>query len=70
MFDTSRSTYNAQQADLYANLSDAEATNTIIPDILSNGFKVRTSNATWNTNGGTWIGMAFASNPFKNSNAR
>ena len=70
MFDTSRSTYNLQQADLYANLSDAEATNAIIPDILSNGFKVRTSNATWNTNGGTWIGMAFAENPFKNSLAR
>jgi hypothetical protein len=70
MFDTSRSTYNLQQADLYANLSDAEATNAIIPDILSNGFKVRTSNATWNTNGGTWIYAAFAENPFKNANAR
>ena len=69
MFDTARSPYNLKSADLYANLSDAEAANAINPYILSNGFKVSTSNATWNGSGGTWIYMAFASNPFNNANA-
>jgi hypothetical protein len=39
-------------------------------DILSNGFKVRSSDSNFNGSGNTIIGMAFAENPFKNSNAR
>ena len=39
-------------------------------DILSNGFKLRTSNATGNASGGNYIYLAFASNPFKYSLAR
>ena len=39
-------------------------------DYLSNGFKIRTTNGGWNASGGNFIYMAFAENPFKNSNAR
>lgn len=70
IFDTSRSPYNNFSADIYANISDAEYSGGINPDVLSNGFKIRTSNATWNGSGNTFIYMAFAEHPFKNSNAR
>jgi len=39
-------------------------------DVLSNGFKIRTTAASHNTSGQTYIYMAFAENPFKYSNAR
>jgi hypothetical protein len=39
-------------------------------DILSNGFKNRSSTTLNNLNGGTYIYAAFAENPFKNANAR
>ena len=37
-------------------------------DFLSNGFKLRTSNAGWNTNNQTYVYCAFAENPFGGSN--
>jgi hypothetical protein len=39
-------------------------------DILSNGFKLRTTDAYVNGNGNTMIFMAFAESPFKVSLAR
>ena len=69
--DTSRNTYNVTDKLLFTNVSDAEATNVLYSvDILSNGFKVRNSNNSHNTNGDTYIYAAFAENPFKNANAR
>jgi hypothetical protein len=71
MVDTSRNTYNLTDLSLYANLSDAEGASTShCIDILSNGFKCKGVGTNINASGGTYIGMAFASNPFKNSNAR
>jgi hypothetical protein len=72
MQDTSRNTYNPASLYLEANTSSAE-TNGGIPDsldILSNGFKIRTSNNTWNGSGDTYIYAAFAENPLKFANAR
>jgi hypothetical protein len=69
MYDTSRNTYNAATTPLQANTSDSELTGRDI-DILSNGFKCRSSDANINTNSGTYIYMAFAENPFKNALAR
>jgi len=69
LLDTARNTYNVSNLYLFANASDAEGTFTLF-DITSNGFKVRTSNSTSNGNGDTYIYMAFAENPFKNSLAR
>ena len=56
---------------LYPNLSNAEATSSSYAiDTNANGFKIRTSNGIINVSSGTFIYMAFAENPFKNSNAR
>jgi hypothetical protein len=71
IFDTGRQPVNlgtTSDPTLYPNLSIAEATG--IVDILSNGFKIRYTDGDYNTNGGTYIYMAFAENPFKNSLAR
>jgi hypothetical protein len=69
MHDTTRATYNVDDKNLYANLSDAEATYTVL-DELSNGFKLRTTLNGTNASGGTYIYMAFASAPLKFSLAR
>jgi len=53
-----------------ANQSAAEGNSIDIYDLLSNGFKLRSSEAAVNASGGTYIYMAFAENPFKYSNAR
>ena len=70
--DTSRNPYNPASLYLEANTASVE-TNGGIPDsldILSNGFKLRTSNNTWNGSGDTYIYAAFAENPFTISRAR
>lgn len=71
LFDSSRNTYNASAAlaRLKPNTSDAEDGNEQF-DFLSNGFKIRNYTFDGNANGETYIGMAFAENPFKNANAR
>lgn len=69
IFDTSRNPYNVTNNLLQAQSSGAEASYPEI-DILSNGFKIRGTNGTWNTSGNTYIFMAFAENPFRNSLAR
>ena len=63
MYDTTRLTYNPYNANLKANLSNAE-TNDLRLDILSNGFKARSSNTAINASGSTYIYMAFAEHPF------
>ena len=68
--DTSRSTYNVVDNYLLAQASSAEQTTYAQMDYLSNGFKVRTSDALVNGSGNTIIFMAFAEAPFKFSNAR
>ena len=69
IWDTARSTYNEIKLQLFPNTSDTED-NTGACDALSNGFKLRNTNSTWNASGGTYIYMAFAENPFKNALAR
>ncbi len=69
IIDTARGTYNAIGPRLYADLSDAEYTADRY-DILSNGFKIRTTSGESNSSGGTYIYMALAENPFKYSLGR
>jgi hypothetical protein len=70
MLDATRNPYNAAQNFLRANSSIAEATNYPV-DFLSNGFKLRTADSDYNTSASySYIYMAFAENPFKNSLAR
>jgi hypothetical protein len=69
--DTARDTYNPAGFTLLADVADAEygPSNTSL-DILSNGFKPRTTSALVNASGGTYIYMAFAENPFKYATGR
>lgn len=70
MLDSARSTFNVTDAYLIPDLSNAESSPNGNPfDLLSNGFKVRTS-AGMNASGGTYIFAAFAETPFKFANAR
>jgi len=71
IYDSARDTYNAEQNSLFADSSSAEiSSSSNAVDFLSNGFKLRTTNATWNSSGNSYIYMAFAENPFKNALAR
>ena len=66
--DTKRDAINqSQMARLFPNYNSAES-NDDGWDILSNGFKLRTTHSS--TNAGTIIYLAFAETPFKYSNAR
>ena len=69
IYDTARSPYNLTQLELLPNQNSAESTGGGI-DILSNGFKVRTTGAAYNGSGNTIIYAAFAENPFKYALAR
>ena len=67
MFDSKREGYNVDNDELYANLNYVEDTADRL-DILSNGFKMRTTGANLNGSGDTFIYMAFAENPLVGSN--
>lgn len=64
IIDTSRATYNVAGPELYADLSQAESTSNYI-DIVSNGFKIRSTGGQVNTSATTYIYACFAENPFK-----
>ena len=66
MIDNKRSPFNEADDRLVPNTNTAEVTNNIT-DLLSNGFKMRNSQSNTNGSGGTYIYMAFASNPFVTS---
>ena len=58
-------------ASLYLNLSDDETTSSSLNvDFLSNGFKLRSNNSHYNSNGDTYKYVAFAELPFMYANAR
>jgi len=71
IIDSSRNTYNVANSGLQPNGTYAEASNSNYQiDFLSNGFKLRTTNAEANQSGISIIYAAFAENPFKNALAR
>jgi hypothetical protein len=71
ILDTKRSTYNVMADYLYASAANAESYDTSVGiDSLSNGFKIRGTDGNVNSNGATYIYMAFAESPFKYSIAR
>jgi hypothetical protein len=65
--DNKRDTYNPAAKPLYADQVIAEGTDTLC-DFLSNGFKIRTTVASRNADGATFIYACFAEAPFVNSN--
>ena len=66
MIDNKREPFNPNNVQLVANGTSA-STNKGDLDLLSNGFKPRSSNAAWNENNAEYIYMAFAENPFVSS---
>ena len=72
VFDNVLNPFNAVNTMLLADTSgDTSAGGTSDNlDFLSNGFKIRDNSSGRNTNGGTYIYMAFAEQPLKFSNAR
>lgn len=70
VLDTARESANGMGALLNPNLSAGEVVQGPFIDCLSNGFKLRSTNAFFNASGGTYIFAAFAENPFKYSLAR
>jgi len=66
--DSKRDGYNSANKQLQAQATNTESNFDI--DYLSNGFKLRNTDSYLNASGGTYIYMAFAESPFKNSNAR
>ena len=75
IFDNKRSSsgFNPVDKHIYPYSSGAEASSSTnsVPDgfdFLSNGFKIRQASAGINASGGAYIYMAFAENPFVNSN--
>ena len=75
LLDDKRNPSNPTDLYLYTPGTGAEVDGSglgtpIIVDFLSNGFKVRSQEAVYNSSGGTFLYLAFASADFKTSNAR
>jgi len=70
MYDNKRSSFNVSDDALVADDSVAEYANNsgMAMDFTAQGFKVRGTNSFFNTSGSTYIYMAFAEQPFVNSN--
>ena len=71
IYDDVRDEDNYLENYLFANLSNAEATNSNLRiDFLSNGFKIRGTNTNIGGSGDYYVFFAFARQDFKFSNAR
>ena len=76
VYDATRDTHNPTAKRLFWNTTGSEQeSNDYAIDIYSNGFKIRTSDGSWNASGETFIYMAWAEAPASNlfggqSNAR
>ena len=64
MYDNARTPFNPSNKNINANANAAEYSPDYPIDFLSNGFKVRDAQAYVNTDGQTYIYMAFAEHPF------
>ena len=67
IIDNTRFPYNYVDKFIYADEADAESGSAERLDILSNGIKLRATHTFINTSGATYIGIAFAENPFVTS---
>jgi hypothetical protein len=72
VYDNKRDTYNPEKTRLSPNTTNADfdASSYYPIDFTANGYKIRGTHGTANTNGHTYIYIAFAEQPFKHSNAR
>jgi hypothetical protein len=70
IIDTARDTYNVSVEALFPDLSLQADSNNTVADVVSNGFKVRTTSVGYNGSGATYIYAAFAEHPFQYARAR
>jgi hypothetical protein len=71
IYDAARNTFNVANSYLRPNRANAEGTDTFyLFDLLSNGFKLRSSDADINASNNTYVWAAFAEVPFQYSRAR
>ena len=71
IWDSSRGSNNPTNLDLLANTNDIENSYSSDEiDLLSNGFKIRSTGSWHNLSGGSFIFMAFAESPFQTANAK
>jgi hypothetical protein len=69
MNDNKRDPFNVVSKRLYPSSGNEEVTDTAYyMDYLSNGFKMRSTSASWNASGNTYIYMAFAEEPLVGDN--
>jgi len=66
LFDTARREFNVNNLFLRPNTSDAETTFDSL-DTVACGFKIRNTDSSMNTNGGTYIFLAFSDQVFGGS---
>jgi len=69
IIDAAREGYNVDNDPLYPNTADAEGT-ADLADIVSNGFKLRSTDASVNASAGTYVYACFAESPFSLARAR
>jgi len=69
IIDAAREGYNVDNDPLYPNTADAEGT-ADLADIVSNGFKLRSTDASVNASAGTYVYACFAEAPFSLARAR
>ena len=67
MFDNKRDPSNVTKTRLFPNLTNADNTTRNYVDLLSNGFKLRDTDADHNSSGSTIMYISFAENPFVTS---
>ena len=70
MYTSAIDLFNPAQSSIKTEDSVAIQTNQGHLDLLSNGFKAINAEGSTNTNGGTYLFMAFAETPFKYANGR
>jgi hypothetical protein len=73
ILDAARDAYNLSTKQLFPHASDGElndSTQYLVADLLSNGFKLRTTSSASNTSSQSYIFAAFAEHPFQYARAR
>ena len=69
LWDNKRDSINPNTANFQTNAADAEYDHSSVAiDFLSSGFKARSTDSSYNGSGTTYVFMAFAEQPFVNSN--
>ena len=68
MHDNKRDVDNPVDISLSANSNNTDNTQSNILDLVSNGFKIRTTGTGYNNDNSTYIYMAFAEAPLVGSN--